>query len=104
VSTKQIHEVYSVEIWQIQIQVLYSKSADNIADMESMLNSSSQTLSFYGDLSLKQDFLFKYFGLQQGLHHGLQYGGTGGLAETVSAWSLPDRRENFTPREKLTLP
>jgi len=55
--------------------------------MESMLVNSSQTVSLYGDLSLQQDFLYKYFGGEKG-DGGSYAGGIGGLTDAVSVWSL----------------
>ncbi len=54
--------------------------------MERLLVNSSQTVSVYGDLSLEQDFVYKYFGGEKG--GGFAGGGTGGLAQSVSVWSL----------------
>jgi hypothetical protein len=54
--------------------------------MERLLVNSSQTVSVYGDLSLEQDFVYKYFGGEKG--RSFAGGGTGGLAQSVSVWSL----------------
>jgi hypothetical protein len=55
--------------------------------MENLLINSSQRISFYGDLSLTQDFLYKYFGLQSDGGQ-TRAGGRGGLNDTISVWSL----------------
>ncbi len=59
--------------------------------MERLLVNSSQTVSVYGDLSLEQDFVYKYFGGEKGVGEkggGFAGGGIGGLAQSVSVWSL----------------
>jgi hypothetical protein len=54
--------------------------------MERLLVNSSQTVSAYGDLSLEHDFVYKYFGAEKGGNSAA--GGVGGLAQSVSVWSL----------------
>jgi hypothetical protein len=77
------------------LPVLYFKNL-HVADMERLLVNSSQTVSVYGDLSLEHDFVYKYFGGEKGGGEkgggekggSFAAGGTGGLAQSVSVWSL----------------